>query len=822
MSNQKEVTKSYQNGGNQNLLRKRQIVIPFLLLIFVSLVVCSGYAYLVTKALDTQEITQKKHLAESAVAFQLEILSNWSYDYAYWDETIANVVESLDHAWANGNIGQYLYDSYGIDQSYVLGTDDRTIIAYREGEELPTADLLEDFPPEIKILLQHTRASSPQEPEPASGMFLQEGQLVLVATAVVTPEDPGPEVRSDLPRPVLVLVRTLSDELLENLAHRFLLPELKLGQPDSRTAYGAMPLRDPAGNPLVELQWRLDAPGSVLAYKLLPMFPVALLLIILITLQFLSVMERFWRDKQKSEKAYAVSEERLSIAMEASGDGLWDWDIHGQQTYFDSRYYTMLAYTPNEFPAIHDNFLARIHPEDRAAVEQALNSHLSGESPRYECEFRALCKDSSIIWVLARGKVVSYDAQGNPLRMIGTHTDITERKSVEAEQARLEAVVRQTHKMEAVGIMAGGIAHDFNNLLSIISGNLDLVRHKYNTGVDSKENLDNIGTASDRATELVKQILAFSHQGKRDFAPIDFSIAVDDTLKLLRSTAPATVEILRKVDCGTIIINADTTQLQQVMINIFTNAIHAMDGKGLLRIGLNDVNVAVEQLSARTGCQPGRYAKLSISDTGTGISKETVDKIFDPFFTTKKVGEGTGMGLSVAHGIIEQHGGFITVDSSIGQGTTFNVYLPTSKEVEAKMNADKVEILPYGTEKILFVDDEECIAHTCSELLEGQGYKVTSVLSGIEAVELFKTNPGGFDLVFTDQTMPQMSGTELATELLKIRPDIPIILCSGYSAKTSKIDAEKIGIREFCTKPMNIEHLAKVVRKVLDKSAKGT
>ncbi len=816
MSNQEETNKNYRIGDSRNLLRKSQIVIPFLLLIFISLVAGGGYAYLTTKALDNQEIEQKQHLAKSAIDFQLETLRNWGYDYSYWDETITNVIKSLDRDWANNNIGKYLYDSYGINQSYVVDVDDHTVIAYREGKELPAADLLRDFSPEITILLQKTRASSPQEPEPASGIFLQDGEMLLVAASVITPENPGPEVHSDLPRPALVLARVLSEDLLAKLSDRFLLPDLRLGQPSSTTAPNAMPLFGPADKTLGELQWNLEAPGSVLAHKLLPIFPIVLLVIILLTLQLLSIMERFWRDKQTSEHAYAESEERLSIAMEANGDGLWDWDVYGQHTYFDPNFYTMLGYAPNEFPASRENFLQRVHSEDLAAVEQTFSRLLSGESPKFEVEFRLLRKDGRIIWILSRGKIVSCDANGNPLRVIGTHTDITERKSAEAENARLAAMVSQAHKMEAIGIMAGGIAHDFNNLLSIISGNLDMIRHKQDAGVASEENLDNLGAASKRATELVKQILVFSHQGKQELVPVDLSIAVDDTLKLLRSTAPATVEILRKIDCGTIVINADTTQLQQVMINVCTNAVHAMDEKGLLRVGLEDVEVVAGEITVIANYQPGRYAKLTISDTGTGMNKETIDKVFDPFFTTKDVGQGTGMGLSVAHGIVEQHGGFITVDSILGKGTTFNIYFPTIKEVEAELKTEGIEPLPTGTERILFVDDEECIAYTCNELLECQGYKVTSVTSSIEALNIFRTSPQEFDLVFTDQTMPKMSGTELSVELLKIRPDIPIVLCSGYSAKSSEDNAKRVGICEYCMKPMDMKQLATVARKVLD------
>lgn len=285
---------------------------------------------------------------------------------------------------------------------------------------------------------------------------------------------------------------------------------------------------------------------------------------------------------------------------------------------------------------------------------------------------------------------------------------------------------------------------------------------------------------------------------------------------------PATVEITSTTGSEAVLINADSTQLQQIILNLCANAVHAMDEKGLLRINLEEVKLTAQDIPSGTDLQAGKYAMLSISDTGTGMDKKTIDKIFDPFFTTKGVGIGTGMGLSVVHGIVEQHGGFINVDSTLGQGTTFNIYFPVVEELGTELKTDTAESLPTGTERILFVDDEECLADTCNELLECQGYRVTSTTSSIEALEVFRKSPEKFDLVFTDQTMPEMSGVELATELLKIRPDIPIILCSGFSAKVSEQEAKGLGIREFCMKPMDMKQLATVARKVLDESGQST
>jgi len=404
-----------------------------------------------------------------------------------------------------------------------------------------------------------------------------------------------------------------------------------------------------------------------------------------------------------------------------------------------------------------------------------------------------------------------FTPDGSLLGFFGLMRDIS-------DKLKREEAHRQTQKMEAIGTLSGGIAHDFNNLLAIISSNIDIVQHKQQNGTRSEENIGHIKETVSRAKRLVTQILAFSRQEKHELSPIDLSIVVSDSMKLLRSTIPVTVEFLVEVENAPVFVNADTTQLQQVLINLCTNAVHAMDEKGLLRVSLGKVDSASQSLPQGLGRQPGSYAKLSVSDTGCGIEKEHIARIFDPFFTTKEVGTGTGMGLSAAYGIVEQHGGVITVDSAPGQGTTFKIYLPfiEGQQHEPKVNTE--DSLPTGTERILFVDDEECIAESCCELLEYQGYTVTSTTNSSEALELFKKNPEVFDLVFTDQTMPKMTGTDLAKELLKIRPDVPIILCSGYAAKVSEEVAKGIGIREFCLKPMDIKKLATVARKVLDEN----
>ena len=400
---------------------------------------------------------------------------------------------------------------------------------------------------------------------------------------------------------------------------------------------------------------------------------------------------------------------------------------------------------------------------------------------------------------------------GEVIGFLGLMRDVSERLIQ-------EEALRQTHKMEAIGILSGGIAHEFNNLLAIVSGNIDIVQHKQQTGINTEGNIGNIKETVRRAKSLVEQILTFSRQNRHNLSVLDLSAVIADTLKLLRATIPATVDIIINDDSQSVFVNADATQLQQTLINLCTNAIHAMNEQGQLTIHLGKVALESSDLPPRIEGQPGCYATLSVSDTGCGIEQANIGRIFEPFFTTKEVGDGTGMGLSVIHGIVEQHKGFMTVDSTPGRGTTFNVFLPAIETGQPEIRVDSDDSLPTGTERVLFVDDEECVAETCCELLEYQGYTVASTTNGGEALELFKKTPTEFDLVFTDQTMPGMTGVELAKELLKIRPDIPIILCSGYAAKVSEDVAKGIGIREFCMKPMDIKQLATIARKVLDEN----
>jgi signal transduction histidine kinase/ActR/RegA family two-component response regulator len=393
--------------------------------------------------------------------------------------------------------------------------------------------------------------------------------------------------------------------------------------------------------------------------------------------------------------------------------------------------------------------------------------------------------------------------------------DITDYLQAVSEKEKAQAQLLQSQKMESLGNLAGGIAHDFNNLLSSIIGFTELALDEAQKGTTLEDSLQEVYSAGKRAKELVKQILAFARQSEEKRNPIQPGMIVKEVLKFIRSTIPATIEIRQKIASDSLIVG-NATQIHQVLMNLCTNAAHAMeDSGGVLDVNLKDVVVDKGDSLNKIGMSLGDYVEITVSDTGGGIAPEIIGSIFDPYFTTKGSGEGTGMGLAMVHGIVESYGGKITVDSRLGKGTAFKVYLPvTARHTDPNIRAR--EQLPSGAERILFVDDELTIAKMGGKILARLGYSVTTRTSSIEALELFRVKPDAFDLVITDMTMPNLSGDRLAVELMKIRPDIPIILCTGYSKKISDETAFDIGIKAFAYKPMVRADLAKTVRKVLD------
>jgi len=397
------------------------------------------------------------------------------------------------------------------------------------------------------------------------------------------------------------------------------------------------------------------------------------------------------------------------------------------------------------------------------------------------------------------------DPSGYIVNYVAVKRDITREQAL--EQQFLEA-----QKMEAIGTLAGGIAHDFNNILGIILANAQILEFSGAINRESKETLDQIITASKRARELVRQILAFSRRGKQEKIIMNLKPVVKETIGLLRASLPATIRLEPHIAADTGMLFADPTQMQQVLMNLCTNAAHAMEKEGgVLKIALTNTSIGENDTPLEPGAAPGEYVKLSISDTGHGMQPWILKRIFEPYFTTKETGKGTGLGLSVAHGIVKSHGGAIKVSSIVRKGSVFEIYLPRIKGEASETDEFDMPLLT-GTGRILFVDDEPSLTLMGQKILGRLGYQVQTANSPVEALEMFRSKPGKWDLVITDLTMPELTGVDLAKALLEMRPDLPIILCTGFSDQVNEKTLRSIGVRGLLLKPLTIHELAHAVR----------
>ena len=427
-------------------------------------------------------------------------------------------------------------------------------------------------------------------------------------------------------------------------------------------------------------------------------------------------------------------------------------------------------------------------------------------------EIPILCKDGDIKTVLWNSANIYAEDDKTLSATIAQGVDITERLIIYQQ-------LIQARKMEAIGTLAGGIAHDFNNILSAIIGFSELAKDKIPPDNPAGKDIDRVIQSSRRAADLVQQILAFSRKAGQQRQLIQPHLIIKEALKMLRASLPTTLSIEEHIDTECGLILADPTNVHQIVMNLCTNAYHAMENeKGTLTVTLCRKEIRKEDI-IESDVSPGPFIVLSIRDTGHGMDKKTMERIFDPYFTTKEVGKGTGLGLAVLHGVIKDCKGFIQVESALGKGTTFHVYIP-ALEKAASISAQKIESNddPRGTEKILVVDDESLIVNLNKSVLEQLGYTVTATTNSEEALGKIRTHPDDFDLVITDQTMPNLSGVELAQEILKVTPDMPIILCSGYSSVITQEGALAIGIKKYASKPVDRKTLAKIVRQVLDEN----
>lgn len=523
-----------------------------------------------------------------------------------------------------------------------------------------------------------------------------------------------------------------------------------------------------------------------------------------------AIVESFSR--KQAERELAKSKAQFQAIFNSISDAIVFTDTDRNILLVNPAFTAMFGYEAEE---VLGRSTESFYPDSRA-YEQAGRGHFHlGDFPDgslFEAVFRH--KNGSLIPTESVAVQVK-DARGKIVGLLGVHRDITQRKKMEEERAFVEAQLRQAQKMEALGTLAGGIAHDFNNILGIIMGYTEMALMEMDGKV--KGDFQEVIKASHRARDLVSQILAFSRQTEQEMRPLQIGPIVKEAVKMLRAALPSTIEIKCHVNSEASILG-DPSRIHQVLMNLCTNAAHAMqEAGGTLEVRLEDVYYDAGSIPPNSGLRPGAYVRLTVGDTGHGIDPAVRERIFDPFFTTKGQGVGTGLGLSVVHGIVHSHGGTVQVESLPGRGATFSVFLPVSDEIERTSPANSIS-LPGGTERVLVVDDEPALAKAMSLMLQKLGYEVTVKTSGAEALKAVLEQPEDqrFDLVITDLTMPHVTGLELAGELVRLDPPPAILLCTGFSDRLDPEKVKPLGIQGFLMKPMELQDLAGTVRNILD------
>ncbi len=658
-------------------------------------------------------------------------------------------------------------------------------------------------------------------------------------------------------------------------------------------------------------------------------------------------------DPSSGESLRARGTRLLTLALDASDDGIWAWHLPTGEAFFSPRYYTMLGYEPDEFPAGYDTWAGLLHPDDLEKTQAVIQQHINERSEGYEVEFRLRTKDGDWLWILGRGRVAEWDDEGEPLRLVGSHINIDSRKRVEQELAeyrtQLEEMVRErtleleqttslfeatfnaipdvlgiqddkhniirynaagyrflemrrediegkrcfeligrnnecdqcatsmcyrtkmpasceryeealdawldvraypildddgnlvkviehlrditpekkaaeenrrlqeqlldVQKMDSLGTLAGGIAHDFNNLLMGIQGRISLMSNDSEGADANTEHIKAIEEYIASATNLTKQLLGFARGGKYEIQPIDINRLMLESASMFGRTRKD-LQIHTKVDDLPVTVEADKRQIEQVLLNIFINAWQAMPGGGELYLETS-VDVLDDAVCRSHRVEPGRYAKIQVTDNGIGMDGATRKRIFDPFFTTKDKGRGTGLGLASAYGIIKNHSGFITVYSEVGRGSTFNVYLPVSDQ-DAVQEVLAEKTLVEGSETVLLVDDEEIIIDVCTAMLERLGYQVMAANNGEQAIEIVRERHEEIDLVILDLIMPKMDGEKTFELIREINKEIPMILSSGYALNGQATHIMKKGCNGFIQKPFDFSALSQKIREILD------
>ena len=508
--------------------------------------------------------------------------------------------------------------------------------------------------------------------------------------------------------------------------------------------------------------------------------------------------------RDRTAEVLRESEERWQFALEGSGDGVWDHDIANGREYYSEQWKRILGFEPHEIGVTHEVWKDLVHPDDRERVLEEAQRHLRGEIPVYVAEFRIRCRDGSYKWVLSRGKVMARNEKGEPLRIVGTHSDITDRK-------RLEEQLNKSQKMEAIGQLAGGVAHDFNNILTTIIGRAYLLEGRLADQRDLLAHVEQITLAAERASALTQRLLAFSREQVVELRRISLNDAVRKSSELLSRLVREDIEIEYHLAAPAPVVLADEVRLSQILMNLVANARDAISGAGRILVSTDTIRIGQSAESSRGDVPPGNYAVLSIADNGAGLDEGVRERIFEPFFTTKEVGKGTGLGLAVVYGIVRQHNGFISVRSEQGRETTFTVHLPLVEGAPEDIAAGVEAAVPRGDGTILVAEDEDAVRALMKAILVENGYRVIEAENGVEAVARFMENRDAIDAVLLDVIMPRMNGREACEEILKVRQDVKILFVSGYAGDF--LDANLLKRREngFIQKPLRpVEFISRI------------
>ena len=527
-------------------------------------------------------------------------------------------------------------------------------------------------------------------------------------------------------------------------------------------------------------------------------------------------LSRQLRRNESAERALHESEERYALAMEGANEGHWDWDLTTDRLFLSPKMRAWAGLRADCEITTRAAWLSQvvIHPDDMPHFVTTQREHLEGRTARYECEYRVRQPDERWRWVRSRGHCLR-DSMGNPIRFVGSAMDTTAEKQAQIEREHLEAQLRQSQKMEAMGTLAGGIAHDFNNILGAILGYGELAYEHSASGSPLRRYLENVLHAAGRAKALVDRILGFSRSGLGERASVNVQAVVEETLELLTGSLPAAIRLETKLAASDAAVIGDATYLHQVVMNLCTNAIQSMEHGGVLDVHLARIQVSDQRPLYRGIVSPGTYVRLIVSDTGTGIAPAVMERMFDPFFTTKGVGKGTGLGLSLVHGIVAELGGAIGVETSPQQGSRFEIWLPVvgdapTPAIEATRSPPRG-----GGETVMIVDDESPLVALATEMLSNLGYEPVGFESSSVALQALRAEPQRFDLLLTDEAMPQLTGAELAHEARRIRPDLPILIMSGHGSAQLARRAAEVGAKEVLRKPLRGNDLAEAIARVL-------